>query len=77
LYGLKEEFSHKKGKIKRLALLMRHKKPQISTYQSNKGKDKRALPHHPPPPPPPPLLLQKKKKTPHKILKKKKKKKKY
>jgi hypothetical protein len=51
LYGLKEKFSHKKGKIKRLALLMKHKKPQISTYQSNKGKDKGALTHHPPPPP--------------------------
>jgi hypothetical protein len=47
LYGLKEKFSHKKGKIKRLALLMRHKKQQISTYQSNKGEDKGALPHPP------------------------------
>ncbi len=28
---------------------MRHKKPQISTYQSNKGEDKGALPHSPPP----------------------------
>jgi hypothetical protein len=37
---LKRKIQPQKGKIERFSLLMRQKKPQISTYQSNEGEDK-------------------------------------